>query len=191
LAIGAGSAGTAAAVSASGDVTVSTNAGRGSSASKGSFRSRARDRAGQDVVRRLERRGLRVDPRGESFSTDCAAHSYGHVQQFFEDHPCAALFRALYAIHGAGGARLLVAMAWVDMPDPAGAAALKSLVDRPGIGNVTELSKEQRRYRSVHFTGQHYTSTQDGATVINAQAEPLGDTATAVSLAQVVAAEIS
>jgi hypothetical protein len=82
-------------------------------------------------------------------------------------------------------------MAWVDMPDPAGAAALKSLVDRPGIGNVTELSKEQRRYRSVHFTGQHYTSTQDGATVINAQAEPLGDTATAVSLAQVVAAEIS
>jgi hypothetical protein len=93
LAIGAGSAGTAAAVSASGDVTVSTNAGRGSSGSKGSARSRGRDRAGQDVVRRLERRGLRVDRRGESFSTDCAAHSYGHVQQFFEDHPCDALFR--------------------------------------------------------------------------------------------------
>lgn len=191
LAIGAGSAGTAAAISASGDVTVSTNAGRGSSGSKGSARSRGRDRAGQDVVRRLERRGLRADRRGEAFSTDCAAHSYGQVQQFFEDHPCDALFRALYEIRGAGGARVLVAAAWVDMPDAAGAAALKSLVDRPATGNITELSKEQRRYRSVRFTGQHYTSLQEGATVVNAQAEPMGDTATAVSLAQAVAGEIS
>ena len=47
------------------------------------------------------------------------------------------------------------------MPDAAGAAALKSLVDRPGTGNITELSKEQRRYRSVRFTGQHYASLQD------------------------------
>ena len=137
-------------------------------------------------MRRLERRG-------ESFSTDCAAHSYGKVRQFFQEHPCSALFRALYEVRGPGGARVLVAMAWVDMPDAAQAAALKSLVDRPGTGNITELSKEQRRYRSVRFTGQHqhYASLQDGATVINAQAEPLGDTATAVSLAQAVAREIS
>jgi hypothetical protein len=109
LAIGAGSAGTAAAVSASGDVTVSTNAGRGSSGSKGSARSRGRDRAGQDVVRRLERRGLRVDRRGESFSTDCAAHSYGQVQQFLQEHPCSALFRALYEVRDpGGGARVLL-----------------------------------------------------------------------------------
>jgi hypothetical protein len=101
------------------------------------------------------------------------------------------LFRALYEVRGPGGARVLVAVAWVDMPDAAGAAALKSLVDRPGTGNITELSKEQRRYRGVRFTGEHYTSLQDGATVINAQAEPLGDTATAVSLTQVVADEIS
>jgi len=98
LAIGAGSAGTAAAVSASGDVTVSANAGRASSGSKGSARSRGRDRSGQDVLRRLERRGLRADWRGESFSTDCAAHSYGQVQQYFQDHPSDALFRALYEV---------------------------------------------------------------------------------------------
>ncbi len=84
-----------------------------------------------------------------------------------------------------------MAVAWVDMPDAAGAAALKSLVDRPGTGNITELSKEQRRYRGVRFTGQHYASLQDDTTVINVQAEPLGDTATAVSLAQTVAREIS
>ena len=90
------------------------------------------------------------------------------MQQFFEvHHSCDALFRALYEVRGAGGARVLVAVAWVDLPDAGGAAALKSLVDCPGTGNVTELSKEQRRYRSVRFTGQHYTSMQDGATVIN------------------------
>lgn len=64
-------------------------------------------------------------------------------------------------------------------------------MDRPGTGNITELSKEQRRYRSVRFTGEHYASLLDGATVINAQAEPFGDTASAVSLAQAVAREIS
>ena len=101
------------------------------------------------------------------------------------------MFRALYEVRGPGGAGVLLAMAWVDMPDAAQAATLKSLVDRPGTGNITELSKEQRRYRGVRFTGQHYASLQDGATVINAQAEPLGDTATAVSLAQAVARDIS
>ena len=191
LAIGAGSAGTTAALSASGDVTVSTNAGRASSGSKGNARSRGRDRTGQDVVRRLEQRGLRASRRGESFSTGCAAHSYGQVQPFFREHPCGALFRALYEVRGPGGACVLVAVAWVDMPDTAQASALKSLVDRPGTGNITELSKEQRRHRSVRFTGQRYTSLQDGATVVNAQAEPLGDTARAVSLAQAIPREIS
>lgn len=142
-------------------------------------------------MRRLERRGLRAERRGESFNTDCAAHSYGQVQQFFLEHPCDALFRALYEVRGPGGARVLLAMAWVDMPDAAQAAALKSLVDRPGTGNITELSKEQRRYRGVRFTGQHYASLQDDTTVINVQAEPLGDTATAISLAQTVTREIS
>jgi len=40
------------------------------------------------------------------------------VQQFFDDHPCAALFQGHYE---AGGARGLVAGAWVDMrarPEP-------------------------------------------------------------------------
>ena len=57
-----------------------------------------------------------------------------------------------------------MAVAWVDMPDAAGAAALKSLADRPGTGNITELSKEQPRYCGVRFTGQHYASLQDDST---------------------------
>ena len=97
LAIGAGSAGTGAAVNASGDVTVSTNAGRGSSGSKGSARSRGRDRAGQDVVRRLGPRGLRVDQRGESFNTDCALLTpMDTCSSSSRTTPAAAMFRALY-----------------------------------------------------------------------------------------------
>ena len=170
---------------------MSANGGRASSGNKGNVRSRGRDQTGQDVLRRLERRGLRVDQRGESFSTDCAAHSYGQVQQFFRNNSCDALFRALYEVRGASGARVLVAAAWVDMPDAAGAAALKSLVDRPVTANITELSKEQSRYRRVRFTGQQYASVQDGSTVVNAQIEPLGSTAVGVSTARAVLSEIS
>jgi hypothetical protein len=95
------------------------------------------------------------------------------------------------SVDGACGARVLVAVAWLDLPDTAGAAALKNLVERPGTGNIFELSKEQRRYRSVRFTGQYYASLPDVATVVEAQVEPLGATASAVSLVQVVAGEIN
>ncbi len=190
LALAAGSAGAVTAVGAS-DVTVTVNTARAASGSKGSARSRGRDQSGQDVLRRLERRGLRVERRTESFSTDCAAHSYGQVQDFFQAHPCDALFRGLYEVHGAGGSRVLVAVAWVDMPDVAEAIEFKNLVDRWGTGNITELSKEQSLYRRVRFTGQQYASVQDGSTVVNAQVEPLGSTAVGVSTARAVLSEIS
>jgi hypothetical protein len=122
----------------------------------------------------LEQRGLRVHQQRTSFSTDCAGHSYGEVQQFFREHPCSALFRALYEIRDGKAGVVLVAVAWVDMPD----AAYQRLVDRPGTGNITELSREQPRYRKVNFARQHYASTRNDVTVINAQAEPIGYLAT-------------
>ena len=69
---------------------------------------------------------------------------------------------------------MLVAVAWVDMPDEAGAIKLKRLLDRPGTGNITELSRERRRYRNLRFDGEHYASRREGATVLDAQAEPVG-----------------
>lgn len=102
---------------------------------------------------------------------DCAAHSYGRVREFFRDHPCSGLHRALFEVRDKRGDVVLVAVAWVEMPDARSAADLKKLVD--GHGNVTELSRERGRYRGVRFTGQFYASDRAGAVVVNAQAQPV------------------
>ena len=81
---------------------------------------------------------------------------------------------------------MLVAIAWVDMPDVAQAIELKSLVDRHGTGNIKELSRERGRYRNVRFTGEHYVSRREDTTVVNAQAEPVGRGARAAELAELV-----
>ena len=77
----------------------------------------------------------------------------------------------------------VVAVAVVDMPDNSQAGQFKRLVDSPGTGNITEL----RGTRRVTYTGEHYASIQEGATVVNAQAEPVGRTAAALRLAELVA----
>jgi hypothetical protein len=185
LALAGGSAGAAGIDVGVGSSTAASNSrGAGSKAS-----GRARDRDPLRTVRRLEQRGLRVEQRGTAFDQDCAAHAYGQVQQFFEEHPCSALFRALFEVRDRQQNRVLIAVAWVDMPDETQAAAFQRLVDRHGTGNVTELSQGQRRYRNVRFTGEHYASASNETTVVNAQAEPLVRTAAAAALADVAVAE--
>jgi hypothetical protein len=162
----------------------SVSAGSGSGA--GTARSRAaRERAVFDARRRLERRGLRVESRVE-IADDCAAHSYGQVQQFFRARPCTALFRALLEVRDVRRNVVLVAIAWVEMPDEASARALHRLVDTGGTGNVTELSRERGRYRTVRFTGEHYASRRDATTVVNVQAQPVGRAAVGVAMADLV-----
>lgn len=166
-----GGTATGSGVSVSADVSIRTNG-------------KARDRSSRSVVRRLERVGLRVRPRLEIGDDDCAEHSYGAVQRWFREHPCTALYRALLEVRDRRGGLVLVAVAWVDMPDAAEAAELKRLVDRHGTGNVTELNRERGPYRDVRFTGEHYASRREGATVVNAQAEPVGRVARVAELAE-------
>jgi len=156
-----------------------------SSSSKASSNGRAKDRSTSQVERRLARAGLKITSR-VSASDDCAAHSYGQVQAFFHDQPCDALFRASFEVRDARRNVVLVAVAWVDMPDAARAARFQRLVDRPGTGNVTELSRERGTYRNVRFDGTHYDSARDGITVVNSQAQPAGRTAGAIALAGIV-----
>lgn len=120
----------------------------------------------------LARQGLRVEQRFSSDDGDCAAHSYGLVREFFEDNPCSTLFRALFEVQD-GRSVVLVAVAWVDMPDVRRARMFKDLVDRGGTGNITELSRETGPYQDVRFTGDHYTSISEDTTVINVQAQPV------------------
>ncbi|MGH3874240.1 MAG: hypothetical protein ACRDSR_22520 [Pseudonocardiaceae bacterium] len=125
------------------------------------------------AVVRLERKGFRVNSRLTSDDADCAAHSYGKVHQFFVVHPCTGLYRGLFEVRDKRGDVVLVAVAWVEMPDARSAADLKDLIDGYGSGNVTELSRERGRYRRVRFTGEFYASDRDGTVVVNAQAQPV------------------
>ncbi len=145
----------------------------------------ARDRDVSRTVARWTQQGLKVQQHSRS-DTDCVAHSYGQVRTYLQAHPCSALFRAYFEVRDSGGDVALVAVAWVDMPDTTPAGDLQRLVDTEGTGNLTELSREQGSHQGVRFTGQHYASTRDGVTVLNAQAEPVGghpDLASIVSTA--------
>jgi hypothetical protein len=145
---------------------------------------KARDRNPDQVLSRLARQGLRVEQRFSSDDGDCDVHSYGLVREFFREHPCSALFRALFEVRDERRNVVLVAVAWVDMPDVRQAREFKELVDRDGTGNITELSRETGPYQDVRFTGEHYASTRDEATVINAQAQPVRPSRTATDLAE-------
>lgn len=174
---GAGAAG-------SGGSSVSGSGARVQGDNSTSARGKARDRSTARTTARLVKKGLRVRDRQVDASTDCVAHSYGQVQDFFRTRPCTALFRALLEVRDGGSNVALVAVAWVDMPDADQARALQQLMDRDGTGNVTELSRENGGQR---FSGDYYRSAREDTTVVNVQAEPVGRTRAAVTLARTAA----
>ncbi|MEU0467339.1 hypothetical protein ABZ215_25335 [Amycolatopsis sp. NPDC006131] len=78
---------------------------------------------------------------GPVAATDCAANSYGQVKQFFTQHPCQRLSRALYTT-SSGATRALVSVAVVTMSAPEDAQQLKKLADTDGTGNVNDLVRD-------------------------------------------------
>jgi hypothetical protein len=184
LATGAGlSAGAGVGGSTGGSSSVGSS-GRAQGGNNSSARGKARDRSTAHVNARLIRKGLRVLDRGVDADTDCVAHSYGQVQDFFRTHPCTALFRALLEVRDNRGNLALLAVAWVDMPDADEARQLQQLMDRGGTGNITELSRERGRQR---FSGDYYRSIREDTTVVNVQAKPVGRARTALTLARLAA----
>jgi hypothetical protein len=171
LAVAAGGGGAAVGSAVSG--TGTSAAGRTATGTQ----AKARDRSTLRTVQRLQSNGLEVTPRATDADDNCATNSYGQVQNYFRQNPCAALYRAVFEVRD-GPATAQVAVAWVDMPSEAQAVRYQQLVDRHGTGNVSELSSD------VRWTGMRYTSVRDGVTVVNVQAEPVGATAAAVGLAQ-------
>lgn len=170
--------------------TITTGTAGSTAGTSGTYRpqdtartQKARDRNPTQLLSRLARQGLRVEQRFTSDEGDCAAHSYGLVREFFQEYSCSALFRVLFEVRD-GRVVVLVAVAWVDMPDVRHARAFKDLVDRDGTGNITELSRERGPYQDVRFTGEHYASIREDSTVINAQAQPLLPSRAAADLAE-------
>jgi len=109
-----------------------------------------------------------------AFDDNCAAHSYGEVQDFFRSNPCKWLARAYIVLNQNKQDSVLVAISWVDMPTSSLALEYKHLVDTPGTGNITELSRESGPYRNVVFTGNNYLSGIIGTAVWNVQVQPVG-----------------
>ena len=169
-----------------GGLSVEVSAGDASSASRSSGQAgKASDRGGAvrvqlrvdaertaRMVLRLRRRGLRVNYT-DQLDTNCAAHAHGQVAQFLREHPCVAMYRTLLVITERGQGTVLMAVARVQMLDETTATALKELLDRPGSGNIIELSRDRGPYRGIRFTGQFYRSNLAGTVVTNAQAQPV------------------
>uniref|UniRef100_UPI003F4920E9 hypothetical protein n=1 Tax=Amycolatopsis sp. CA-151526 TaxID=3239921 RepID=UPI003F4920E9 len=94
--------------------------------------------------------------------TASTCDAYGSVKTYLAAHPCSGQRRGLFET-GQPGNRIAVATATVTMPSAEQAEQLRTLADRPGTGNITELS--------TGFDGRHYASRVSGNTVTIAQAK--------------------
>jgi hypothetical protein len=171
--------GVAAAVTVGGIVTVAVSLSTGTTAPKPSASSRAprsvqaipaEAQAGfQRSEAALVAAGYRTSL-ATKFDADCAANSYGKVRDFFRSNPCQWLARAdLETAYP----EILIAIYWVGMPSASLAEKYKRLVDTPGSGGVTELSRDIKRYRKIEYAGSAHTSGIKGSAVWNVQVKPI------------------
>ncbi|WP_414937192.1 hypothetical protein [Amycolatopsis sp. cmx-11-51] len=78
---------------------------------------------------------------GPQVTSDCASKSYGDTKAFFTETPCTRLSRALYTTE-TGGKKALVSVVLVTMPGEVTATQLKTLTDKDGTGNVSDLVRD-------------------------------------------------
>ncbi|GAA5150830.1 hypothetical protein GCM10023321_16830 [Pseudonocardia eucalypti] len=137
------------------------------------------------TVARLRERGFTATETSGQEDRDCVANSYGGTREFLRANPCAGLRRSLLEVRTPDGGLAQVAVAWVHMPDAAGAAGLKAVLDRVGTGNMTPLGG------AAPFAGRYYASTARDATVVNAEARPLQGRLDGAALRAIVTAAAS
>jgi hypothetical protein len=73
--------------------------------------------------------------------SDCAAHSYGKVKQFFGSTPCSSVHRLL-ATMNQGGRPVVVAASVVTFGNATQAKQYLDLVTSDGTGNINDLLRE-------------------------------------------------
>jgi hypothetical protein len=104
----------------------------------------------------------------EAAETDgtCLGHAYGDTADFFADNDCTGLSRALYSAE-IGGEPVVVSVTRVRLADAAAARNLRSLTDRNGSGNVSDLLREGVRFTGspAELSGAEYASAVSGPTV--------------------------
>jgi len=107
-----------------------------------------------------------------SSDQNCASHSEGKIQEFFRSNPCKWLARAYIVVQQDSQGMMLVNITWVDMPDSTLAEECKQLMDTPGSGSITELSRESGPYRDTPLSKDYYMTGISGAVVWNVQIQP-------------------
>ncbi|MDU0290550.1 hypothetical protein [Saccharothrix longispora] len=118
--------------------------------------------------------GLRVVDRATREDVDCAAHSFGQVQELLTATPCVVLDRMLFTLTDDEGGTILVSVAWVEFDDRAKAREFKRVEDVHGTGDIRPLPGALLRVDDVPFTALNYDSdTLDGTTVVVAETELL------------------
>jgi hypothetical protein len=117
----------------------------------------------------------------------CASHAYGQVASSLRATDCTGLSRALYSAQLPAG-QVAVSVIRVRMPDTASARALRSLADRNGSGNISNLLREGVRYPGgpSRIAHEEYDSAVSGATVTIVE-DSWADPAAAGSSAELVA----
>lgn len=110
---------------------------------------------GLDFVRRLAQH-----------DTNCAQHSFGDVQAWFQRQPCVGLTRQDFSTSVAGRSAA-VAVAVVDLADAATAASLREELDTAGTGGITDLISDGLRWPSgpSSLDGSAEAVEQDGSQV--------------------------
>lgn len=110
--------------------------------------------------------GVRFSPKGSTEGTDCAAHSYGDVQAWLTDHPCATVTRSVYQT-GSGGQVAAVAIAAVRFPAEVDAKSFGAVAGTPGSGGITDLVRDGEGWAGgpKSFDGAAYTVDVRGNTV--------------------------
>ncbi len=108
--------------------------------------------------------GLRKGTAKTREAAECAAFSYGRVQNFFIRNPCRGLHRAQFPVsYDGGSASVLVSR--VQLRSTAQARRFRRLIDEHGSGDLRPFLPD------VRFTGEHYDSAPDRSAVFVAEAE--------------------
>ncbi|WP_433274335.1 hypothetical protein ACQPZF_21470 [Actinosynnema sp. CS-041913] len=129
--------------------------------------------------------GLRVVDRVTRDDRDCVANSFGQVRELLTAAPCSSLSRMLFTLADDKGTVVAVSVAWVEFGARDVATEFKRVEDIHGTGDITPLSASLLLMDDITFTAHHYGSELRESTVVVAETETVGGTATPEFLRQV------
>ncbi|WP_239154375.1 hypothetical protein [Amycolatopsis sp. FDAARGOS 1241] len=134
------------------------------SESQESARRGKRDQA----LSKLKLKNLRKTVRQE---VNCLLATTGKVRNYVAEHRCTSLGRGLYAVGDGHGNAAIISVARMGFPTKSHAAGCERVEKVQGSGDITPLGGELLGLAGVHFTGLHFDSRLDGATMVVAEAE--------------------